>query len=393
MNKKTIRDVAVKGKRVFMRVDFNVPLDRKTNAITDDTRIRAELPTIEYLIKNNARIILSSHLGRPDGKVVNELKLAPVGKRLSELIKRPVKTLDDCIGPRVESAVNELREGEIILLENLRFHSEEEKNDPEFARALSRLGDIVVNDAFGLAHRAHASNVGITSYLPAVAGFLMQKELDMLGKALDNPVRPLLAVVGGAKVTDKIKLLDHIMDKVDVLLVGGGMMSTFLRAQEEGAADTEEEEVKTARRLLDKAKHNGARMVLAVDAVITDNIAENATTKIVPLEKVEEGWKIADIGPRTIEIFSAEIKKCKTAVWNGPMGVFEIPEFSNGTKSIANVMANIEATTIICGGSTGEAVQAFGLADKMNHVSTGGGASLRFLEGEVLPGVAALQDK
>ena len=393
MDKKTICDIAVKGKKILTRVDFNVPLDRKSNDITDDTRIRAELPTIEYLIKNNAKIILCSHLGRPDGQVVSELKLAPVGERLSELIKRPVRTLDDCIGPEVEKAINKLKEGEIVLLENLRFHSGEEKNDPEFARALSRLGDIFVNDAFGLAHRAHASNVGITSYLPSVAGFLMQKEIDMLGSALDNPVRPLLAVVGGAKVTDKIKLLDHIMDKVDVLLVGGGMMSTFLRAQEEGAADTEEEEVKTARRLLDKAKHNGARMVLAVDAVITDNIAENAATKIVPLEKVEEGWKIADIGPRTIEIFSAEIKKCKTAVWNGPMGVFEIPEFSNGTKSIANIMADIEATTIICGGSTGEAVQAFGLADKMNHVSTGGGASLRFLEGEVLPGVAALQDK
>ena len=394
MNKKTIRDIAVKGKKILTRVDFNVPLDRKNNDITDDTRIRAELPTVEYLIKNNAKIILCSHLGRPDGQVVSELRLAPVGERLSELIKRPVRTLDDCIGLEVEKAINKLKEGEIVLLENLRFHSGEEKNDPEFARALSRLGDIFVNDAFGLAHRAHASNVGITGYLPSVAGFLMQKEIDMLGSVLDNPVRPLLALVGGAKVSDKIKLLDHIMDKVDVLLVGGGMMSTFIKAKKQRIETvTEEDEVKTARRLLDKAEQSRARMVLAVDAVIADNIAENANIKTVPLEQIEKGWKIADIGPGTIEIFSAEIEKCKTAVWNGPMGVFEISEFSNGTKSIANVMANIKATTIICGGSTGEAVQAFGLADKMSHVSTGGGASLRFLEGEILPGVAALEDR
>lgn len=395
VNKKTVRDIDVKGIKVLVRVDFNVPLDRKTNAITDDTRIRAVLPTIKYLVNNGAKVILCSHLGRPKGRIVEELRLAPVGQHLSELLGQTVRVLDDCIGTQVEDIVSNLSEGEVVLLENLRFHPEEENNDPDFARALSRLADVFVDDAFGVAHRSHASNVGVTAYLPAVAGFLIETELDFMGKALDNPTRPFLALIGGAKISDKIRLLENIMEKVDTLLIGGGMACVFLSAQgyQVGQSLIEGDESSIARRLLEKAMGNEVKLILPTDVVIADKVSEEATTRVVPLDKATPNWYIVDIGPQTIELFSTELSQCGTVIWNGPMGIFEFPKFSHGTRAMAKFLANIKATTIICGGSTAEAVQEIGLADKMSHVSTGGGAALKFLEGETLPGIAALLDR
>ena len=395
MNKKTVRDIVVKGKKVLLRTDLNVPLNWKTNTVADDTRILAVLPTIEYLINNGARVILCSHLGRPKGNVVEELRLAPVGQRLSELLGRTVKTLDGCIGTRVEDTISNLNKGEIVLLENLRFHSGEEENNPDFARALARLADIFVDDAFGTAHRSHASNVGITAYLPAVAGFLIERELDIMGKALDEPARPLLALIGGAKVSDKMKLLKNIMERVDTLLIGGGMACTFLKAQgyEVGQSSIEEGGVELAGSLLEKTTDNNVNLVLPVDVVIADSISEEATTQVTPMDKAKLNWHIVDIGPQTIELFSAELRQCRTVIWNGPMGIFEFPKFSNGTQEMAKLLASINAITIVCGGSTAEAVQEMDLASKISHVSTGGGAALKFLEGEALPGIEALLDR
>jgi 3-phosphoglycerate kinase len=395
MEKKTIRDIDVAGKRVLVRVDLNVPLSEDTGEILDNIRIKSVVPTISYLVDRKARVILCSHLGRPKGKPVDSLRMAPIAKRLSEIIGKPIATTQDCIGKDVEKAASELKNGEILLLENLRFHDEEEKNDPEFCKALAKLADIYVNDAFGTAHRAHASTEGVAKYLPAVAGFLMEKEIGIMGKALSNPIRPFASIVGGAKISDKIGVLDFILEKVNILLIGGGMVATFLKAMsyEVGKSSVEEDKLDPARKLRDKAKVKGVKLLLPIDIVVADKFAADAKSKTVAIDKVPGDWFIMDIGHKTIDLFEEELKKCKTIIWNGPMGVFEYPKFSRGTASIANTLAGAKATTIIGGGSTAEAVEEMGLTDKMTHVSTGGGASLEFLEGKTLPGVAALQDK
>jgi len=395
MNKKTVSDIDVSGKRMLVRVDLNVPLDEETGAISDDTRIRAVLPTIRYLIDRKARVILCSHLGRPDGKVVNELRLAPVARRLSEILGSPVEMAMDCIGPQVEEAVGRLKEGEVLLLENLRFHPEEEKNDPGFAQALARLADIYVNDAFGTAHRIHASTVGVAEHLPAFAGFLMEKEIGIMGKALNEPDRPFAAIVGGAKINSKIGVLEYILEKVDSLLIAGGMSSTFLKVLklDVGQSSVKEDRLGLAQWLMEKAAEKGVHLLLPSDVVVADKFAPNARFRTVPVDNVPASWYVMDIGPHTIELFEAKLRKCKTIIWNGPVGVFEFPKFSKGTQAIANLLAGLDATTIIGGGSTAEAVEEMGLTDKMTHVSTGGGASLKFLEGKTLPGVAVLQDK
>jgi len=395
MHKQTIRDIELRGKRVLVRVDFNVPLNMENNTISDDSRIRAVLPTIRCLIDEGSKVILCSHLGRPNGKVVEELRLAPVAKRLSELLGSPVTSARDCIGPEVEQAVSRLKEGDVLLLENLRFHPGEETNDSDFAKALSGLADVYVNDAFGAAHRAHASTVGIAQYLPSVAGFLMEKEIDFLGKALTDPVPPFAAITGGAKVSDKLGLLENILGKVDFLLIGGGMCCTFLKAQnhEVGQSRVEEDKLDFALDLTGKAAKAGVKLMLPGDVVVAESFASGVPFKIVSVSHIPESCYVMDIGPQTIESFSAELRKCKTVIWNGPMGVFEFAEFRRGTEAIAKQLAELEATTILGGGSTAEAVDELGLADKMSHVSTGGGAALEFLEGKTLPGVAALQDK
>jgi len=394
MRKKTVEDIDVAGKRVFLRVDFNVPMD-KTGAISDDSRIKACLPTIEYLIDHDARVIICSHLGRPEGRVVEELRLEPIARRLSEILGKPVKALKQCIGPEVEDAIDGLKNGDIMLLENIRFNPQEEANDEEFARTLSRLADVFVNDAFGASHRAHASVVGVARYLSAVAGFLMEKEIEALSGALENPRRPFAAMIGGAKVSGKLAVLENIVDKVDALLIGGGMAATFLKSMGYGVGTSmvENDRLEYVRQLSEKAKSVGTRLLLPQDAVVVEKLEAGASTKTVPVTKIPDGWTIADIGPDTIREFSTELKKCQTVVWNGPVGVFEIPEFANGTYSLIKILADLEVITVIGGGSTAEAVIEMGLADKMSHVSTGGGASLEFLEGKVLPGVAVLQNK
>jgi len=394
MEKKTVRDIDVSSKRVLVRVDLNVPLAEDTGEILDDIRIKAIVPTISYLIEKKARVILCSHLGRPNGKVVESLRMAPIAERLSEIIHKPVATTRDCIGAQVEKAVANLKDGEMLLLENLRFYAEEEKNDPNFCKSLAKLADVYVNDAFGTAHRAHASTEGIAKYLPAVAGFLMEKEISTMGKALSNPARPFATIVGGAKISDKIGVLDFILEKVNILLIGGGMVATFLKATnyEVGKSSVENDRLDLAQKLIDKAKVKDVKLLLPIDVVVADKSAD-AKSKTVSIDKVPADWFIMDIGHKTIELFESELKKCRTIIWNGPMGVFEYPKFSRGTASIAKTLAGVKATTIIGGGSTAEAVEEMGLADKMTHVSTGGGASLEFLEGKVLPGVAALQDK
>jgi len=394
VGKKSIKDINVSGKRVLVRVDFNVPLDPKTRAIADDIRIRESLPTIKYLIDKKAKVILCSHLGRPKGRD-KDSSLAPVAQRLSQLLGRDVAMADDCIGPEVEKQAAALKEGQVLLLENLRYHAEEEKNDPAFARSLARLADVFVNDAFGTAHRAHASTEGVSRYLPAVAGFLIQKELDVMGKALDNPDRPFAAVLGGAKISDKIAMLENILAKVDCLLVAGGMAATFLKAMkhETGKSLVENDKVDTAQQLMQKAAARKIRLLLPQDVVVADKFEAGAINRVVSVDKVPAGWYIMDIGPKTIDSFGAELRKSRTIIWNGPLGVFEFPEFRKGTESIASVLAGVKATTIIGGGSTAEAVQEMGLADKMTHVSTGGGASLTFLEGKPMPAIVALLDK
>lgn len=395
MSKKSVRDIDVSRKRVLVRVDLNVPLDEETGVITDYTRIRAVLPTIEYLIDKRARVILCSHLGRPDGKVVEKLRLTQVAEQLSKLLGKKVATASDCIGADVEKAAAKLKDGDVLLLENLRFHAEEEKNDPQFAQALSKLADIYVNDAFGTAHRSHASVVGVARYLPAVAGLLLEKEIGVMGKALTDPARPFAALIGGAKISDKIGVMENILEKVDYLLVAGGMCATFFKAlkYDVGASSVEEDKLDLARRLMDRADKRGIKLMLPSDVVVGNRFSADAESKVVSASNIPAGWYIMDIGPQTLGAFVATLRECETIIWNGPVGVFEYAEFSKGTRDIANLLARLDATTIIGGGSTAEAVEEIGLADKMTHVSTGGGASLKFLEGKTLPGVAALQDK
>ncbi|HTY81194.1 MAG TPA: phosphoglycerate kinase [Dehalococcoidales bacterium] len=394
MNKMTVRDIDVAGKRVLVRVDFNVPVDQ-TGAITDDSRIRASLPTIKYLLDRKASVILMSHFGRPKGKVVNEMRLAPVGKRLAEILGKPVKIVDDCIGPSVESAAKSLKPGEILLLENLRFHAEEEAGDANFAKALASLGEVYVNDAFGTSHRPHASISGIANYLPAVAGFLLEKEINTLGNLIENPAHPFTSIFGGAKVSDKVAVLNNIMKKVDCLLIGGGMAATFLKAKgvNVGTSVVEDETVATAAALIKDADTRKIKLFLPVDVVVADDITAASQASTIPIETIPPNKKIADIGPRTVDIFSKELKSSKTVFWNGPMGVHEVPQFANGTRALATVISKLKATTVMGGGSTAEVIDAMGLTDKVTFVSTGGGASLEFLGGDALPGVTALMDK
>jgi phosphoglycerate kinase len=395
MNKMTVRDIEVAGKRVLVRVDFNVPVDVKTGAITDDSRIRAAMPTIKYLIERNARVILISHLGRPKGKVVNELRLTPVAQRLSQILGQQVGVAVDCIGPEVEKSVEALKAGDVLLLENLRFHSDEETGSDDFSKALARLGDIFVNDAFGTSHRAHASIAGIAHYLPAVAGLLLEKEINTLGGLLEQPVHPFTSLFGGAKVSDKVGMLKNIMGKVDCLLIGGGMAATFLKAKsyEVGTSIVETESIGIASELIKQAEKNGACLLLPVDVVVADEIDSKAVGKVVSINAIPRDKKIVDIGPKTIEIFRKELEKSRTVFWNGPMGVEEIPQFAKGTQALAKLLPRLKAKTIVGGGSTAEVIVALGLADKITFVSTGGGASLEFLGGDELPGVAALVDK
>jgi phosphoglycerate kinase len=395
MPKQTVEDIEVKGKKVLLRVDFNVPLDINTGAIGDDSRIRASLPTIKYLVDHKAKVILCSHLGRPGGKVVKKLEMAPIAQRLSQLMGLPVITAPDCVGQEVERTVGTLKDGDILFLENLRFHAEEEENGAGFAQKLATLADIYVNDAFGTAHRAHASTVGVAKHLPAVAGFLMAKELEVMGKLLHNSEGPSACLIGGAKVSDKIGLLQNMLRRVDMLLVGGGMAATFLKTQGCGVghSSTDEDKLGLAKELLQEAKQWQVPFLLPIDAVVAEEIKAGAATRVVPTSNIPPGSQIVDIGPQSIELFCRELGKCHTIMWNGPMGIYEIPEFAQGTRSLARFLSSLNATTVIGGGSTAEIVQEMGLADKMTHVSTGGGASLRFLEGSVLPGVEVLLDE
>ncbi len=394
--KQTIKDIDVRGKRVLIRVDFNVPLDQKTGAITDDTRIRESLPTIRYALEQGAAVVLMSHLGRPDGQRVPSMSLQPVAARLSDLLKRPVSFLQECVGSEVEVRTKAMKPGDAVLLENLRFHAEEEKNDPIFAAQLARLGDIYVNDAFGSAHRAHASTEGVAHDLPAVAGLLMEKEIQYLDGALANPERPYVAILGGAKVSDKIAVLTRLLEKIDRILIGGGMSYTFLKAQGHaiGSSRLEPDKVEFAKQLLAKAAQRNVAFLLPVDHVITTSLKDpNGQVKTVPVGQIPDGWEGVDIGPETVKKFSAALQDAKTVVWNGPVGVFEDARFAQGTRKIAETLAHLKATTVIGGGDSAAAVQQFGLADKMSHISTGGGASLEFLEGKVLPGIAILKNK
>lgn len=394
MPKCTVKDIDVAGKRVLLRVDFNVPL-REDGTIGDDTRIRASLPTINYLLERGARVILGSHLGRPGGKVVPGLRLKTVAERLSRLVGKPVRALGDCTGPEVEAAVMGMKDGEIILLENLRFHHQEEEGDRDFAQALARLAEVYVNDAFGASHRAHASVTGVAEFLPAVAGFLLDKELRVLSGALENPARPFAAVIGGAKVSGKLAVLENIVTKVDSLLIGGGMAATFLKSQgyPTGTSLVEDDKLDYLREIAERAVSLGVKLLLPEDFTVAEKLEAGVLSRVVPANGVPAGWAIADIGPGTVAEFSRELKRCRTVLWNGPMGVFEIAPFDRGTDSLARVLAELPATTVIGGGSTAEAVAALGLEARMSHVSTGGGASLKFLEGKVLPGVAVLKDK
>lgn len=392
MEKKTIRDIDVKGKRVLVRVDFNVPQDKKDGHITDDRRIRAALPTLQYLLDHGASLVLMSHLGRPKGKE-EKYSLKPIAARLQELLGRPVQVADDVIGDAVVKQAQALKPGEVLLLENVRFYPEEEENDPAFARELSQLGDVYINDAFGSAHRAHASTRGVAENLPAVAGFLMEKELNYLGGALDKPKHPFVAILGGAKIGDKIGVIKNLLSKVDKILIGGGMANTFAKAVGYPVGDSlaEDDKLDVARELIEQAK---GKLVFPVDWVIADKFAADADSRVVDVKSVPDGWRILDIGPESIKLFESLLKDAKTIVWNGPMGVFEFPKFAEGTLAIARYLAQLpDAITVIGGGDSAAAVEMAGVADKMSHVSTGGGASLEFMEGRPLPGVQALQNK
>ncbi|AZQ45578.1 phosphoglycerate kinase [Bacillus sp. GX] len=394
MNKKSIRDVDLKGKRVFCRVDFNVPM--KEGKITDETRIRAALPTIQYLVEQGAKVILASHLGRPKGQVVEEMRLTPVAARLGELLGKDVKKADEAFGPVVQEMVAAMNEGDVLVLENVRFYAGEEKNDAELAKEFAALADIFVNDAFGAAHRAHASTAGIADYLPAVSGLLMEKELEVLGKALSNPERPFTAIIGGAKVKDKIGVIRHLLDKVDNLIIGGGLAYTFVKAlgHEIGLSLCEDDKIELAKEFMQLAKEKGVNFYMPVDVVITEEFSETATTQIVNIDSIPSNWEGVDIGPKTREIYADVIKNSKLVVWNGPMGVFEMTPFAEGTKAVGQALADAEGTySVIGGGDSAAAVEKFGMADKMSHISTGGGASLEFMEGKELPGVVCLNDK
>lgn len=391
--KQSLSDVTLQGKRVFCRVDFNVPME--DGAITDDTRIRAALPTINYLIEQGAKVILASHMGRPKGEVKEELRLTKVGEHLATLLNKPVRKLEDSIGQAVEQAVSEMADGDVILLENVRFHAGEEKNDAELAKAFASLADVYVNDAFGAAHRAHATTEGIAKLLPAVSGLLMEKELDILGKALSNPERPFTAIIGGAKVKDKIGVIDHLLDKVDNILIGGGLSYTFTKAQgnDIGTSLLEEDKIELAKGFIEKAKEKGVSFYLPVDVVVADEFSKDANTKVVEIDQIPSDWMGLDIGPKTAALYADVIKNSKLIIWNGPMGVFEMEAFANGTKGVADAMAETAGYTIIGGGDSAAAVEKFDVANKMDHISTGGGASLEFMEGKDLPGVSALNDK
>ncbi len=395
MNKKTVRDIDVTGKKVLVRCDFNVPLDKETGEITDNRRIRAAIPTIEYLINHNAKVILCSHLGRPKGEFNLKYSLKPVAEELSKLLGKEVKLAKDVIGEDAEKLTSEIKEGEVVLLENVRFHKEEEENDPEFAKKLASFAEIYVNDAFGTAHRAHASTAGVADYLPAVSGFLIEKELEFLGNALDNPERPFVAILGGAKVSDKIGVIENLLDKVDTLIIGGGMAYTFYKAQGHsiGTSICEEDKIDLANDILNKAKEKNVEILLPIDNHVSAEYSNEAEDKYVESAEIPEGFMGLDIGPKTIELFKNAIKNAKTVVWNGPLGVTEFSKFEEGTKAIAEALAETQAVTVIGGGDSAAAVEKFGLADKMTHISTGGGASLEFLEGKVLPGIACLNNK
>ncbi|WP_313802081.1 phosphoglycerate kinase [Cytobacillus sp.] len=394
MNKKSVKDVDLKGKKVFCRVDFNVPM--KDGKVTDETRIRAALPTIQYLTDQGAKVILASHLGRPKGQVVEELRLTPVAARLSELLGKEVKKADEAYGDTVKETIETMNEGDVMLLENVRFYPGEEKNDPELAKAFADLADIYVNDAFGAAHRAHASTEGIAHHLPAVSGLLMEKELDVLGKALSNPERPFTAIIGGAKVKDKIGVIENLLDKVDNLIIGGGLAYTFVKANghEIGKSLLEEDKIDLAKSFMKKAQEKGVNFYMPVDAVIADDFSTEANTETVAIEDIPADWQALDIGPKTAEIYSDVIQNSKLVIWNGPMGVFEWDKFAGGTRAVAEALAEANDTySVIGGGDSAAAVEKFYLADRMSHISTGGGASLEFMEGKALPGVVALNDK
>ena len=395
MAKKTIQDIDVSGKRVLVRVDFNVPL-AEDGTVSDDKRIVAALPTIRYLLEHNAKVILCSHLGRPKGQVNPKYSLAPVGARLSELLPdTKIWFAEDTVGESAKTAIDDMKDGEIVLLENVRFYPEEEKNDPEFAKKLASLADIFVSDAFGTVHRAHASTAGVAAYLPAVAGFLIGKELGVMGEALDNPKRPFVAILGGAKVADKIGVIKNLLGKCDSLIIGGGMAYTFLKAQGYGIGTLllDAESIDLAKDIMAEAKAKNVNFLLPIDTVVATEFDANAEHKVVPSTEIPDGWMGMDIGPKTAELFKKTIVEAATVVWNGPMGVFEFPAFAEGTKKVAEACAECAGTTIIGGGDSASAVKKLGFADKMTHISTGGGASLEFLEGKTLPGVAVLNDK
>ncbi len=396
MDKLTVQDLDAAGKRVFVRVDFNVPL--QDGRVTDDSRIRAALPTIKHLQAQGARVILASHLGRPDGKVSDSLRLRPVGERLGQLLGKTVPVTGDALGLGTEDAVKRLRNGEVLLLENLRFHTEEEKNDPDFAAALASYADAYVNDAFGTAHRAHASTVGVPKILPAYAGFLMEKEIANLGMLLENPGRPFAAIIGGAKVSDKIKVLKNLLAKVDIMVIGGGMANTFLLAQGKaiGKSLAEPDRVEDARAILAAAEEKGVKIVLPVDVVVAKEVTRGTEHKTLSVDKVPASWHIVDVGKQSLENIEVALADVQTVLWNGPLGVFEIPSFAHGTKTVARFLADRAekgAKVVIGGGDSVAAITQQGLADKMTHISTGGGASLEFLEGRELPGVTVLQDR
>lgn len=394
MAKKTVRDIDVTGKRVLVRVDFNVPLD-KNGRVTDDTRIIEALPTISYLVEQSAKVILISHLGRPKGQIDEKYKMDPVAAKLSELLGRAVAKVDDCVGDAPREAVERMRDGDVVLLENVRFHPEEEKNDEKFSRQLADLADIYVNDAFGTAHRAHASTAGVSEFLPAVAGFLMEKELDILGRLLIHPERPFVAIIGGAKVSDKIAVISNLLDKVDTMIIGGGMSNTFLKAQgyDVGKSLLETDKVELAKGLITEAKNKGVKLLLPVDVVVAPGAAPDAQQKTVPAGQIPADWMALDIGQETVGLFTEAMKTACTIVWNGPMGVFEMAPFAKGTEAVTLAMAESKAATVVGGGDTAAAIKKAGVADRITHISTGGGASLEFLEGKALPGVAVLLDK
>lgn len=396
LNKKTVEDINVKGKRVLVRCDFNVPL--KDGVITDENRLKGALPTIKYLSENGAKVILCSHLGKPKGEAKPELSLAPVAKRLSELLDKEVKFAADntVVGENAKKAVNDMKDGDIVLLENTRYRKEETKNEENFSKELASLADIFVNDAFGTAHRAHCSTVGVTDFVDeAVCGYLIQKELKFLGEAVENPKRPFVAILGGAKVSDKINVINNLLEKVDTLIIGGGMSYTFLKAQgySIGNSLVEEDKIEYAKEMIEKAKEKGVKLLLPVDNVVADKFDVNAEAIVTDDQNIQDGYMGLDIGPKTAKLYSEEVKKANTVIWNGPMGVFEFEKFAQGTKEVAKAMADSNATTIIGGGDSAAAVNQLGFGDKMTHISTGGGASLEFLEGKELPGIAALNDK